>query len=254
VCWLGDSTLHLVITQGGAVRNVTHLGRGPTAAQRIALLWEQPECSRLGCPRPAREIDHRHDYHRTRHTCLDNLDPLCDHDHDRKTYEGWALVAGTGKRPMVPPGHPDHPGNPTYHPRPHPPPNSDRRPPGNSDPPSDGHHSPTSDDCHPLGDRHHAGDSDPLATSGGGPPSDAARNPLDDGASDPTASGDHDPPGEQGRTGDLHPTGDHDRTGDPHEIGHPPGTAGRYPPGDSHLSVASGGDPDPPRQPRASAP
>lgn len=58
---LGTSTLHLVVTRGGAVRNVIYLGRGPNAAQRIALLWEQPECSRLGCPRPARETDHRDD-------------------------------------------------------------------------------------------------------------------------------------------------------------------------------------------------
>ena len=37
------------------------------------------------------------------------LDPLCDPDHDLKTYEGWALVEGKGKRPMVPPDDPRHP-------------------------------------------------------------------------------------------------------------------------------------------------
>jgi BarA-like signal transduction histidine kinase len=35
---LGESIVKLVITNGVDVANVTHLGRGPTAAQRIALL------------------------------------------------------------------------------------------------------------------------------------------------------------------------------------------------------------------------
>ena len=29
--------------------------------------------------------------------------------HDLKTYKGWALVEGSGKRPMVPPDDPRHP-------------------------------------------------------------------------------------------------------------------------------------------------
>jgi len=33
-----------------------------------------------------------------------------DGHHDKKTYDGWALVAGSGKRPMVPPDDPRHPG------------------------------------------------------------------------------------------------------------------------------------------------
>ena len=36
---LGRSVLQLVITRGVDVLNVTHLGRGPTAAQKIALAW-----------------------------------------------------------------------------------------------------------------------------------------------------------------------------------------------------------------------
>jgi hypothetical protein len=38
-------------------------------------------------------------------------------DHGRssvKTHHGWALVEGTGRRPMVPPGHPDHPDHPEH--------------------------------------------------------------------------------------------------------------------------------------------
>jgi len=36
-------------------------------------------------------------------------EPLCDLDHDLKTYKGWALVEGKGKRLMVPPDDPRHP-------------------------------------------------------------------------------------------------------------------------------------------------
>jgi hypothetical protein len=109
---LGESVFKLVLTDGIAVRNVTHLGRGPTAAQRIALMWEQPVCTREGCGHTVRlEYDHREDWAVTHHTRLDELDPTCDEDHDRKTYQGWAFVDGTGVRPMVPPDDPRHPRN-----------------------------------------------------------------------------------------------------------------------------------------------
>ena len=56
---LGESVLKLVLTSGVEVRRVTHLGRGPTTAQKVALLWEQPVCTREGCGRRARlEYDH----------------------------------------------------------------------------------------------------------------------------------------------------------------------------------------------------
>ncbi|HEU4490236.1 MAG TPA: hypothetical protein VFR74_05135 [Jiangellales bacterium] len=74
---LGDAVLKLVITRGVDVLHVTHLGRGPTAAQRIALAWTSPHCSVLGCPRTRVQIDHRLDWAHTRHTRLDELDPLC---------------------------------------------------------------------------------------------------------------------------------------------------------------------------------
>jgi hypothetical protein len=114
---LGRSVLQLVITRGVDVLNVTHLGRGPTAAQKIALAWASPGCTVEGCWRTRTENDHREPWAQTRHTRLDELDPLCAHHHDLKTRSGWALVEGTGKRPIVPPEHPRHPKSPT-NPRP----------------------------------------------------------------------------------------------------------------------------------------
>jgi hypothetical protein len=109
---LGESILKLVLTRGKDVVNVTHLGRGPSAAQKIALLWQQRTCSRQGCGRQARlQYDHRDEWRNVHRTDLDNLDPLCPADHHLKTNQGWALVNGTGTRPMVPPNHPDHPRN-----------------------------------------------------------------------------------------------------------------------------------------------
>ncbi|HSK28227.1 MAG TPA: HNH endonuclease signature motif containing protein [Jiangellales bacterium] len=106
---LGDAVLKLVITRGVDVLNVTHLGRGPTAAQRVALAWQSPTCAVEGCWRRRVEIDHREEWARTRHTRLDELDPLCAQHHDLKTRFGWALVRGTGKRPFVPPSDSRHP-------------------------------------------------------------------------------------------------------------------------------------------------
>jgi hypothetical protein len=111
---LGESIMKLVITKGLDVQNVTHLGRGPNTAQKIALLWQQPVCMREGCNHTARlEYNHAYNaqYRETKHTRVDETEPLCDPDHDLQTYEGWSLVEGTGKRPMVPPEDPRHPKN-----------------------------------------------------------------------------------------------------------------------------------------------
>jgi uncharacterized protein DUF222 len=108
---LGDAILKLVITKGVDVLHVTHLGRGPTAAQRVALLWSSPGCSVEGCSRTRVEIDHREPYAKSRRTRLDELDPLCGLHHWQKHHEGWSLVEGTGKRAFVPPEDPRHPKN-----------------------------------------------------------------------------------------------------------------------------------------------
>ena len=110
----GNAVLAAVVTKGTAVARVVHLRRNPTAFQRTALEWFNPTCTRLGCNNTVRlQIDHRQDWATSRITVLELLDQLCGHDHDLKTYKGWALVEGTGKRLMVAPDdprHPDHAG------------------------------------------------------------------------------------------------------------------------------------------------
>jgi hypothetical protein len=109
---LGDAILKLVITKGVDVVNITHLGRSPTMGQQVALWWQARACTRIDCTRTERlENDHRNEWHKIHETRLDNLDPLCPHDHDLKTHNGWALVVGTGKRAMVPPDDARHPKN-----------------------------------------------------------------------------------------------------------------------------------------------
>ena len=118
---LGDSILHLVSENGVDVQNITYLGRGPNAVQTLALLWTSQQCSVLGCHRTQTQNDHRIEFAQTKHTRLDELDPLCHFHHGLKTFEGWALVAGTGSRRMVGPDDPDHPGRSGSPVRPRPP-------------------------------------------------------------------------------------------------------------------------------------
>jgi hypothetical protein len=108
---LGQSVLKLVLTKGQDVANVVHLGRGPTAAQRIALLWASPKCTNERCSSTLVQIDHRRPWADTKQTVLQELDPLCPHDHRLKTHAGWALVPGNGRRAFVPPSDPRHPRN-----------------------------------------------------------------------------------------------------------------------------------------------
>ncbi len=110
---LGDAVLKLVITKGVDVLNVTSLTRGPTQAMRYARLWTSPFCRVEGCTRTRVEHDHRWgaEYKDTHHTRLDELDGLCHTHHDLRTREGWALVPGTGDRPIVGPDDPRHPAN-----------------------------------------------------------------------------------------------------------------------------------------------
>ncbi len=109
----GDSLLAGVITDGIAVQRVVHAGRKLTAAQRTAMEWRDPQCIVLGCDRRLRlEIDHRQDYAITQHTMLDELEWHCEPHHDLKSYEGWQLEPGTGKRRLLAPDHSDYPGDP----------------------------------------------------------------------------------------------------------------------------------------------
>src|SRR4051812_2049888 len=109
---LGDAILELVITKGVDVANVTHLGRSASSAQQVALWWSARACQRIDCTRTERlQNDHREEWHKVHETRLDNLDPLCPHDHWLKTYEGWALVEGKGRRAFVPPDDSRHPKN-----------------------------------------------------------------------------------------------------------------------------------------------
>ncbi len=105
-----DAFIAAVVTKGTDICSVTHLGRRPTALQVTALQWRDPECSRLGCNSTVRlEYEHREGWANTHVTAVDTLDRLCQADHVLKTRSGWMLEEGTGKRRLLPPGHPDHP-------------------------------------------------------------------------------------------------------------------------------------------------
>jgi len=97
---------------GVDVFNVTHFGRRATARQQVVLDWSGVQCTRQGCGATRHlQVDHRIDWAHTHLTELRALDWLCVPCHRRKTHQGWALVDGTGRRPMVPPDDPAHPKN-----------------------------------------------------------------------------------------------------------------------------------------------
>lgn len=106
----GDPFLAAVVTNGARVVGVAHLGRRANARQQTALEWLYPTCAVEGCAAAAHlETDHRLDWAKSHTTIVDLLDRLCTHHHDLKSQEGWALVAGEGKRRFVPPDDPEHP-------------------------------------------------------------------------------------------------------------------------------------------------
>ncbi len=107
-----DPFLTAVVTRGEKVVGVAHLGRRPNALQQTALQWLYPSCANQACSAQARlDYDHRADWSRTHFTVLDLLDRLCGHCHALKTRQNWSLVEGRGKRALVPPEDPRHPGN-----------------------------------------------------------------------------------------------------------------------------------------------
>jgi hypothetical protein len=109
--WIDEGAfLAAVVTHGVDVVTVAHLGRRFTAAQRSAMQWIAPTCARLGCNHSIHlDYDHRTNWADTLRSLPSDADRLCRADHDLKTHHGWALVPGTGKRPMVPPDDPRHP-------------------------------------------------------------------------------------------------------------------------------------------------
>jgi len=105
-----DPFLAAVVTAGEAVVGVAHLGRRARAVQQTALEWLYPTCAVEGCTTTAwLEADHRLDWAKSHVTVFDLLDRLCSHHHDLETLDGWALVAGRGKRAFVAPDDPRHP-------------------------------------------------------------------------------------------------------------------------------------------------
>jgi len=106
-----DPFLAVVVRKGHDIVNVAHHGRGLNAAQRTAIEAGGRHCTNIACNRTiAIQIDHRVPYATDPVTALANQDPLCTPDHNLKTHHGHALEAGTGRRRLLPPGHPDHPG------------------------------------------------------------------------------------------------------------------------------------------------
>ena len=93
---LGSEALNRLVERGIAVRQHIHPGRGPSAAQRIALAWADTTCRVAGCPNQRVEIDHRDPWAARRVTELDNLDPLCAHHHGLKSNQGWAFTGTDG--------------------------------------------------------------------------------------------------------------------------------------------------------------
>lgn len=103
--YLPDAAIDIVITNGQDVFNVTSLGRHTTARQQVVMDLLNIGCSRLGCGATEKlQVDHRIEWRTIKVTELISLDWLCSHDHRLKTYDGWQLEPGTGKRTMHPPG------------------------------------------------------------------------------------------------------------------------------------------------------
>jgi hypothetical protein len=109
---LDDSILKLVITKGQDVAHVTHLGRGPNTAQKIARAWMAPLCEITGCGRRRIQHDHDNPYAHVHCTELGNLNSLCPHHRDLKTRFGWAVHRDPDSTvTMVAPDDPRHPNN-----------------------------------------------------------------------------------------------------------------------------------------------
>jgi hypothetical protein len=86
---LGDAALAVVIKDGVAVQNVTHLKRRTTAHQRTALGFMGIRCQVKGCDSvDFVDVHHVFEYARSHHTRLDELRVSCKFHH-RREHQGW---------------------------------------------------------------------------------------------------------------------------------------------------------------------
>jgi len=110
---LPDSIIEIILTDGVDAWNITNLSRRATARQHVVLDWLGVMCSNLDCDHTQHlQVDHDIDWATVGITELVNLDWLCPHCHRLKTHRGWKHVGGRGRRPFVPPDHPDQRGRP----------------------------------------------------------------------------------------------------------------------------------------------
>ena len=111
---LGDSLVHLLITDGVDVTTVYSPGRHLPASIRAALLERDSRCVVPGCDRRlGLENDHWvTDFARGGRTSLDNLARLCRHHHRLRTHRGFQLLGGPGAWQWVPPETPVVPKRP----------------------------------------------------------------------------------------------------------------------------------------------
>jgi hypothetical protein len=90
---LGEAALAIVIKDGVAVLNVTHVKRRTTAHQRTALEFWGIKCEVVGCDSTDFvDVHHVFEFARSHHTRLDELRVSCKHHH-RQEHKGWKPTA-----------------------------------------------------------------------------------------------------------------------------------------------------------------
>src|SRR3546814_7433779 len=113
---LSDAFLTLVLRKGSDIRNVTHLGRQVTAAQRTAMEARGCRCERCGGTYLL-DIDHNEGWTLTHDTVLEDLSWACWHCHDLKTRHDLKFAGPPGSKRLVPrdgkDGNPDRKGSGT---------------------------------------------------------------------------------------------------------------------------------------------
>ena len=97
---LSDAFLTLVLRKGSDIRNVTHLGRQVTAAQRTAMEARGCRCERCGSTYLL-DIDHNEGWTLTHDTVLEDLSWACWHCHDLKTRHDLKFAGPPGSKRLV---------------------------------------------------------------------------------------------------------------------------------------------------------